>query len=86
MSPIAKRDFNPNIKEREPSGTVGHVSVPLFRGLHPCAILRLHLGAPVNVPKFRSLGPQDDDPVLLDASHNKASERSAELRKRLSST
>ncbi|CAE7909721.1 prps2 [Symbiodinium necroappetens] len=50
------------------------------------AILRLHLGAPVNVPKFRSLGPQDDDPVLLDASHNKASERSAELRKRLSST
>ncbi|CAE7816749.1 unnamed protein product [Symbiodinium sp. CCMP2456] len=85
MSPIAKRDFNPNIKEQGPSG-IGHVSVPLLRGLHPCAILRLHLGAPVNVPKFRSLGPQDEDPVLLDASHNKASERSAELRKRLSST
>ena len=127
MSPSAKRDFNPDIKERGPSGIFGDVSVPLFRGLHPCcrpwisqfygsarapshesekipnskgatvsksfqlfsnvtgAILRLHLGAPVNVPKlsaqpmfstkcflfeanvavsrFRSLGPQDDDPV-----------------------
>lgn len=36
------------------------------------AIARLHLGAPVNVAKFKSLGPNDPDPVLTDASQQNA--------------
>lgn len=32
------------------------------------AIIRIHLGASINLPKFRGLGPQDQDPVLAQAA------------------
>lgn len=32
------------------------------------AIIRVHLGQSVNLPRFRGLGPSDDDPVLAEAA------------------
>ncbi|CAJ1373743.1 unnamed protein product [Effrenium voratum] len=76
-------DQTAGLKRMAGVGQVDRIKVIDISKLLAGAIARLHLAAPVNVPNFRGLGPQDPDPVL--AGYHDGGGKHAELRKRISS-
>lgn len=57
-----------SLKKFEETGIADRLRVVDVSRLVAGAIIRVHLGASVNLPKFRQLGPLNPDPVLAEAA------------------
>jgi len=56
------------MKKFEDAGIADRLKIVDISRLVAGAIIRVHLGASVNLPKFRQLGPLNPDPVLAEAA------------------
>lgn len=57
-----------NVQKFEAAGIADRLKVVDISRLLSGAIIRIHLGASVSLPKFRKLGPTSPDPVLAEAA------------------
>jgi len=57
-----------SVKKFEAGGIADRLKVVDVSRLMAGAIIRIHLGASVNLPKFRKLGPHHPDPLLAEAA------------------